>query len=328
MLLVGQWAPIAGTTLAALGSLYLLFASDSDPDLKENASKHHCNCPNNDDSPSSPKPRSSIEQGMATELELVISTPRTSLGVVVSTPSQAPLDANHQKTVDAGSRRKVAHTLTAIGNYLGTVAHDQYESEFKRGKALDWPEIPGEVNRNKALLQIREQYNQAREDDEDMTPAPHRQSSRAGSFVESINSNLGEGNSTTPRSHSPGGLLHASTLPAGKNSFEKHHSSASNSAANATLSRPRKRRETLDVPGSSPFYHSAGRENSGTSGNSSPVSPSILPPIVTTAPGDGPSSPTIVVSSDVDNYTPTSRPPSPFPPANPLATPSGERPSP
>ena len=63
-------------------------------------------------------------------------------------------------TSDAGNRRKVARALTSLSNVFGTASADRFDdSEFKRGPALDFPEIPGEQNRNRDLSQIREQYN-------------------------------------------------------------------------------------------------------------------------------------------------------------------------
>ena len=53
---------------------------------------------------------------------------------------------------DAGNRRKVAKALSTVANYLGTASEGQFDdSEFKRGKALDFPEIPGEEGRNSEL---------------------------------------------------------------------------------------------------------------------------------------------------------------------------------
>lgn len=63
------------------------------------------------------------------------------------------------------SRIKVANVLAKIGNYIGTQAQDRFDdSEFKHGKAVDWPEIPGEEQRNSKLSKIRETYNQYREE--------------------------------------------------------------------------------------------------------------------------------------------------------------------
>lgn len=71
------------------------------------------------------------------------SVPRATL---VQTMSQ------RSRTTDAGNRRKVAETLSRIGNYLGSAAPDRFDdSDFKHGKAVDFPEIPGEEHRNDML---------------------------------------------------------------------------------------------------------------------------------------------------------------------------------
>lgn len=59
---------------------------------------------------------------------------------------------------DAMRRRKVAKVLCSTGNYLGDHVQECFDSfensEFKRGKASDFPEIPGEDYQNSALSQV------------------------------------------------------------------------------------------------------------------------------------------------------------------------------
>jgi len=80
-----------------------------------------------------------------------------------STTPRTGILAFHRRTssgADAGNRRKVASALTALSSAFGTASSDRYDdSEFKRGPAVDFPEIPGEQNRNRDLSQIRERYN-------------------------------------------------------------------------------------------------------------------------------------------------------------------------
>ena len=107
-------------------------------------------------------------------------------------------------TTDLGSRRKVAMALTRMGNFFGTAPREWFDdSEFKRGKALDFPEIPGEEHRNADLPQIREQYNQPRDSEGNVTPMLHDHRSRASSLNRSVASgragDSGEGSSTPPK---------------------------------------------------------------------------------------------------------------------------------
>lgn len=147
---------MVGTGLAVLGSLYLLVASrlaaaeeeesnSSTPGAPSGAPVHHCNhcdCLTREISrgrslTSTRSVHSPSAADMRPSAEMVHTTTWTSLRSGVS---------------DAGNRRKVAKALSTIGNYLGNAAEDRFDdSEFKRGKALDFPEIPGEEGRNSAL---------------------------------------------------------------------------------------------------------------------------------------------------------------------------------
>lgn len=346
-LFLGQWAPIVGTGLAVLGSLYLLLAADLKAVKEEanpNTSMHHCNCSIQEVGIGlSPASSHSVATPGAIDMRLSFSNGGggTSSEIVPTTSRPAPgqgHQARPSSVADAGSRRKVARALTAVGIYLGTAAPDRFDdSEFKRGKALDFPEIPGEEHRNRALPQIREQYNQCRDADGNVTPVLREQRSRAGSFTGSVASGLGvEGSSTTPRAVSPQspqsphppspfpspttlGRPHASTLPNERTSFELQNLPSS-SCAGLTGGRLRQRRDTLEVP--SLVYHSPTRNS---------LSASSVTSIVTTPKGQ--SSPAIVVSSDPDTSSPVHtlflNPPTPPSPSEPQPRPptAASRPS-
>ena len=334
LLFVGQWAPIVGTGLAVLGSLYLLLAADLEAakEASPNASMHHRN-----------GSMQEVGRALSTASSHSVATPDAtdmrrsfsngdrgaSIEVLPTTSQSAPEQGHHAKQsgmADAGNRRRVAETLTAIGNYLGTAAPDRFDdSEFKHGKALDFPEIPGEEHRNRALHQIREQYNHSRDAEGNVTPMLREQSSRAGSFTGSVASGLGvEGSSITPRAaspqppqspHSPSLFPspttprrpHANTFPVERGSFELQNPLLSSSTGSAG-DRLRQRRNTLEVP--SPVHHSPTWN--------SPSASSITP--IVTVP-EGRSSPAIMVSSDPDTFSPAHipvfnppPPPSPYEP--------------
>jgi hypothetical protein len=159
------------------------------------------------------------------------------------------IDPKGKLSSDAGNRRKVAKALTTMNNYLGTAAHDRFDdSEFKRGKAVDFPEIPGEERRNRALPQIREQYNQYQDTDGNVTPVLREQPSRAGRFTDSVASGLGvEGSSTTPRSASP-------QSPQSPHSPSPFPSPTTPRRPHASTLPAERTRDTLKVP--SPVHHS------------------------------------------------------------------------
>ncbi|KAI6085022.1 hypothetical protein F4821DRAFT_162852 [Hypoxylon rubiginosum] len=331
---IGQWAPIVGTALAALGSLYLILAADLDAVEEENNQKppmNHCNCshhhiedvnaslnehpgvmrrpsslgahscavdsPERDES-GSPAMR---EVGLFAGHSHIITSPdhahlrpgsgsdsgRETSSERMSTTSRAPVDVGH--------RRKVAKALMSISNYLGTASQDRFDdSEFKHGKALDFPEIPAEEIRNPDLPHIREVYNQPH--DEDANKNLSKRPSRSGSFTGSIYSRPSVENSaamsrtmtaphppspvsrsSSPSSPTPPGLRHASTLPThGSSDLE-------------VRGRPKQRRDTLEVPEQ---MHQGSLRNTQSDS-----------PITTTTVNNGPGSPIIVISPDPNSPT-------------------------
>ncbi|KAI9685485.1 MAG: hypothetical protein M1820_010782 [Bogoriella megaspora] len=225
---VGQWAPIVGTALAAVGSLYLLLATSPDPTrpgarrLSMTVPMHHCNCshhhldheghptgfsPEINDSPSSrdtrslngaytegPTPKATgIPEMQQINTRLSTSSHPPSPGDLTTTPTypdstaEAHPHLERLHTIDVGSRRKVAKTLTRIGNFFGTAPEDwNNDSEFKQGRSADFPEIPGEEHRNRNLPQIRQQYNPRRDSQGHATPVPGGSRSRASSLNRSV----------------------------------------------------------------------------------------------------------------------------------------------
>ena len=111
-------------------------------------------------------------------------------------------------STSAGKRPEVARILSNIAEKLGTASPDRYNDyEFKHGKATGFPEIPGEENRNRLLLQIKEQWGQSDLDGDD-APTP-RGRSRANSFNGEVSrtprtrSRAQSFNGSPSRSHSP-----------------------------------------------------------------------------------------------------------------------------
>ncbi|CAD6445916.1 5d690aee-2ed0-4170-bf39-2259aa5714d5 [Sclerotinia trifoliorum] len=260
---IGQWAPIVGTALAVFGSLYRLFAANMEADdenVISNAPKHH-DFPKRGiglgigpGSPTSIAPRA-IEMMHQSVSD---SSARTSHEIehheIAPTTSSRPSLALAKLSSDVGNRRKVATVLTAIGNYIGTAAEFRLDdSEFKHGKAVDFPEIPGEDQRNAKLPHIREAYNHTRDVDGNITPMlrPSRAPSINGSIISGldIEASTGTGEPASPRSPAS----HFSASPANGD-------------------RPRLRRDTLEVPPQ--VHHSLTRYD--TSRSESQVSPVIV----------------------------------------------------
>lgn len=282
---IGQWAPIVGTGLAVFGSLYRLLAANMEADEEEvfqNASKHLefqkrgiglGIAPGPSPSPSP----DAIEMMRRSRSN---SSGRTSHEIehheIAQTSSNRPSLGLTKSTTDVGNRRKVANVLTAIGNYVGTAAEFRLDdSEFKHGKAVDFPEIPGEDQRNSKLSHIREAYNPTRDADGNITPIlrPSRAPSINGSIISGLDIECGTETAEPASPRSP-------------------TSQFSPSSANGD--KPRARRDTLEVP--SQVHHNLARYD--TSRSESQTSPLIVV-----------SSETITIPSLI--HTPPPKPPTP-----------------
>jgi hypothetical protein len=208
---IGQWAPIAGTILAVLGAFYLLLATDGEV--------------------------------WKTGGPLTESRPATSQIEQLENPSTHPIRHSEtrlqrERSNDAGNRRRVAKSLNKIGDYLGTAAHDKFDiSPFRRGPAIDFPEVPGEEQRNAALPQIREVYNSPRDAEGNVTPS--LRAARSSSFTSFAPSGLGIESSFTAASSG------AQESPGASFEIDPSH----------TMQHGPARRATLEVP--APTYRSS-----------------------------------------------------------------------
>ncbi|KAK8032727.1 hypothetical protein PG990_002461 [Apiospora arundinis] len=281
---IGQWAPIVGTVLAALGSLYVLgmnprINTPADPS-SSNASVHYPNSSQHglNHHPSTPRhdvahvvhvpPRDSGDLGDPRNIihESPVQHTADSPEMVsirrLTSPSPASPDlhrnmSNGSEDVrpDAGGRRKMARMIGGLGRYMGTPAPDLFDdSEFKHGKALDFPEIPGEAERNADLVQVRLQYNPPR-DSEDESPPLRRTRSRAESFT-SIAAGYDAMGISISRSASPSRVPSArsNTLPVGRT--PQDDAAPHITTADSNDARPR-RRETLEVPSPARYHGSS-----------------------------------------------------------------------
>ncbi|RYP72541.1 hypothetical protein DL771_004181 [Monosporascus sp. 5C6A] len=187
---IGQWGPIVGTILAALGSLYVLLATDLDTLQDPGAGGAAQGLLITAMSPSIASPRSSYTRPRSIISQNGDSGDRMSMNSQFG-PNTA---LRHQQTwvlPDAGYRRKVAKSLLKFNSYFETARLNRFDdSEFKHGKALGFPEVPGEDYRNPALRRAREQYKQNREA-ENALPKLSRQHSQAYSFAGSVASGFG-----------------------------------------------------------------------------------------------------------------------------------------
>lgn len=221
---------MVGTGLAVVGSLYLLLAADMQaeenekerPDKQPNLTSVET-CPRcgtyvTSDGGGSTSPgrgSQSHDSQPSTAMARTATRPSASVTVDRDTTNQS------EHTVDVGGRRKVAHWLNMASKQLALKAYPQFhDSGFNARGLTDYPEVPAEWARNKDLPNLQEAYSNS------------QQRSRAGSFIESVNSDSpsGEGPSRTPQRllslpSAPKQRVvtrqrHSNTLPSRQNSFE------------------------------------------------------------------------------------------------------------
>ncbi|OJD18333.1 hypothetical protein AJ78_01646 [Emergomyces pasteurianus Ep9510] len=281
---IGQWGPIVGAGLAVLGSLYLVLAADLDAVVEEDQPKASLNQDN-----SSMREINTIASAESSHSPVRGVETRRSVS-----QSRSIQDGQTRQPLagDSGNRRKVARALTKFVIYLSDAAHERLnDSEFKSGKAQDFPEIPGEIRRNRALPHIRNQYNTYRESEGNVTPSLRGRRSRANSFTSSLYGldveTASRAARAASRSPSPSPASspitsqrpHASTIPGDRAPPEIHNRPpASSGAVNGT-----QRRATLEVPAQthhgSPRNHSPGSPGSPTHSSRS-IPDSRRPPAI------------------------------------------------
>ncbi|KAI1343104.1 hypothetical protein F5Y15DRAFT_277383 [Xylariaceae sp. FL0016] len=301
---IGQWGPIVGTVLAAVGSLYVLLAQNLAEVEQESSHSpelgHRCTCSHDHCVPSSRAESiqsDAIESPSRAYLRSNTLTTRdgnsiemTSTHRSVEGPGLFRTFTSH--TTDTGNRRKVATALNRIGDYFGTAAEDRFDmSAFQAGKAQDFPELPGESNRNPQLPQIRKSYNKQRDVDGLVTPRLSRSPSVASKIDVAGDSNArtGSANSNTPHSLT----IRSHTLPVERRSSDKFSPS---SPTNALDRGRRLRRDTLEVP--SPTGHPARQSPPATPEN---------PRCILETPG----APDIIISAEPESHPPSPTPSSP-----------------
>ncbi|KAL3480928.1 hypothetical protein BJX99DRAFT_219837 [Aspergillus californicus] len=273
---IGQWAPIVGAAFAILGSLYIFLTSDD-----ANPSQPSCKCTCHGRSrPSRP--------GCVDE-----APPNQPAMTTIPPPVDDP-PSRRETPNDVGSRRRIAGLLGRLGNSLSIAAHDRlHDYEFKQGRALDFPEIPAEEQRNETLQQIRERYNHPRDSNGNITLSRVvSTASMASSMERDRSSTTSRGLSprssrqfTRSRSPSPFSASAPRRSDGDRGSLQMDSITVESPADDPPIS-PRKRQDTLEVP---PHHGALKRPASISSVSSSSY----------TIPGSQ-ASPTIIVSAEGD----------------------------
>ncbi|RKU48074.1 hypothetical protein DL546_008331 [Coniochaeta pulveracea] len=240
---VGQWAPIVGTALAIIGSLYMLLARD-EPQVSE--TMQHCKCLHHGtsdqrgrlDSPSIP---GAVFETSRQDMEEVRRSPSPEPRPLSSSQSgEASVIQGHDpmrsSVGDQGGRLKVADKLKAVADYIGTASPERFDiSAFRDSRANDFPEIPAEELRNRKLRQIRTAYNEPRDDEDRRSTSQPR--SRAASFNGNTASGFGIDRDDLTRSRTASPVRPRPSPLVGEGDHP---------ASDPTGTRPR--RPTLEVP--------------------------------------------------------------------------------
>ncbi|KAF1851414.1 uncharacterized protein K460DRAFT_271768 [Cucurbitaria berberidis CBS 394.84] len=220
----GQWSPLAGTVLAALGSLYLIWAGDENITKQSRAqqtnqdSSHHSYSNERNISPSPPSDleHSPSRSSRDNALGIRCASPHDfGLIPIITQPDleqHQDIDAAHiHQSEPTAGRNKVRKWLTSAANYMGNAAHEKLD--LSNDKEIHrFPEVPGEGLRNPEFERISTQYSRLREEN-----------SRVGSsYAASVASTPGIGGSSTPPppQESPRPETSPARKPARRNTLE------------------------------------------------------------------------------------------------------------
>ncbi|KAF1923709.1 uncharacterized protein M421DRAFT_104303 [Didymella exigua CBS 183.55] len=177
---IGQWSPIAGTLMAALGSLYIVWATDGEIIVydKPKAPRSVSSQSNHSERPQT-RGRSSTQQYSPTRTTPGTETfPRLSsdldaLQISITGASRAPSPDEHIETVrtrtdtaksdfNAG-RGKVRNWFEKASVYMSDAAHRSLDvADYDNPKARRYPWIPGEELKNKHIHRTSTSYAEKR----------------------------------------------------------------------------------------------------------------------------------------------------------------------
>ncbi|KAI5458812.1 hypothetical protein BGZ63DRAFT_432319 [Mariannaea sp. PMI_226] len=253
---VGQWAPICGTFMALAGSLYILLAANVEAvkeGIQPNSSGHQCNCASHTLHDSSSN--QSILYSRSSSAGSDYRHPPSSN---YQYPEERRSTASSAAQSDSGNRHRVAAFLIAVGEWLGSPTRDFFDDSFKRGAATSYPEVPGELARNRYLSRIRERYSSrqpdARPSQELTTVRSYVINDASGWRSEQTSGSHGEESPDTYSPHSS----HFSLAHGGSSSVQHGtHRVYSTSDEESVCESPSRHQDTLEVP--SPVLHVLGR---------------------------------------------------------------------
>ncbi|KAJ4003698.1 hypothetical protein NW766_012149 [Fusarium irregulare] len=177
---IGQWAPVTGTAMAMVGSLYLLLARHAE-EAGDPYKPHQCNCPHCHIDNSARQSQIS-HHGSMSSLNSRHTGPTISVTDTHATNQLSPnldvppprsslhrdssIDGNRSINHPARNpyRQKVEKAFFKVGDILGTPAHDFITEPRNRDPShVDLPMVPGERFRNERVSAVEREQDQHQE---------------------------------------------------------------------------------------------------------------------------------------------------------------------
>lgn len=175
----GQWSPIAGTLLAALGSLYIVWATDGEIIVYDRKAPRSESSHSNHSERPPVRGRSSTQQYSPTRIMAGTETfppfsgDMNALQIQVTGASRVASPDEHIETVrtrtdtaksefNAG-RGKVRKWFEKAGVYMSNAAHRELDvSDYNNPKARRYPWTPGEELKNPHIYRTSSNYDEKR----------------------------------------------------------------------------------------------------------------------------------------------------------------------
>ncbi|KAI1814215.1 hypothetical protein GGS20DRAFT_429543 [Poronia punctata] len=319
---VGQWANVVATALVVFGSLFYVQkesggasvkdkdASDADhSECRGSCEPRHSTQTNDDDNSvesRSPRAPSPSPAGDGPNNIIICGHTVAEAGSGLSLRSHSAdhdgsielarfgSSEQHYTTLEPISnkhRHTVANILTRVSKYISEPAESHYDdTSFRRVGQRNYPDIPGEAERNARLQQIRDQYRNSRDHEEaSSTPAISRKASFSSVLTDGEGASSRRGVSPSRPNPAPS---RSNTTPTGA---KGNMSPELSRIITAPTSTGRPRRDTLEVPdfSSHPIRPNPAHLRSGS------TSSSVFVP-------DSQGSPRIVISQEPEEASPTS----------------------
>ncbi|RFN46060.1 hypothetical protein FIE12Z_9661 [Fusarium flagelliforme] len=177
---IGQWAPVTGTAMAMVGSLYLLLARHAE-EAGDPYKPHHCNCPHCHIDNSARQSQVSHHGSMSSlnsrhtgpTISVTDTHPTSQLSPNLDTPPprsslqrDPSIDGHPSINHPARNpyRQKVEKAFFKFGDILGTPAHDFITEPQNRDPShVDLPMVPGERFRNERVSAVEREQDQHQE---------------------------------------------------------------------------------------------------------------------------------------------------------------------